>query len=44
MIEMHGLDSILEPFLSDLNTLSSEGISVSVCGAPRIFKGALLPS
>ena len=41
-IEKHGLDKVLEPFLTDLNSLANMGISVSVHGVPRIFKGALL--
>lgn len=42
IIEKHGLDMILKPFIADLNTLSTTGISLSVQGIPRMFKGALL--
>lgn len=42
IIEKHGLDKVLEPFINDLNTLSSKGITVSVHGVPRVYKGALL--
>lgn len=42
VIEEHGLDSILKPFIADLNILATEGISVKVNGTSQIFKGALL--
>lgn len=42
VIEKHGLDEILKPFIADLNILATTGISVSVHGIPRTFKGALL--
>ena len=41
-IEKHGLDKVLEPFIADLNSLTTIGITVSVHGVPRTFKGALL--
>lgn len=42
IIEKYGLDDVLKPFIADLNILSTTGISTSLCGVPRIFKGALL--
>lgn len=42
IIEKHDLDMVLKPFIADLNTLSTTGISLSVQGIPRMFKGALL--
>ena len=32
----------MKPFIADLNTLATTGISVSIHGMPRQFKGALL--
>ena len=43
VIEDHGLDAIMEPFIRDLKTLATDGIVVSVNGVERTFKGALLP-
>lgn len=42
IIEKHGLNKILEPFISDLNLLSTQGITLSVCGLQKTYKGALL--
>ena len=42
IIESHGLNTVLQPFINDLNKLSSEGIEVTVNGIPRRFKGTLL--
>ena len=42
IIEKHGLNKILEPFLSDLNILSTQGVSVHVSGTQKTYKGALL--
>jgi hypothetical protein len=42
VIEAHGLNKILQPFIRDLNKLSTEGIEVTVGGCPRTFKGGLL--
>ena len=42
VIEKHGLNTVLQPFISDLNKLSSTGIDVTVNGIQRQFKGALL--
>ena len=42
IIEEHGIDSILEPFIKDLNVLASQGITVNVKGVSRTFKGGLL--
>ena len=38
----HGIDSILKPFIKDLNILGSQGITVNYKGIPRTFKGGLL--
>ena len=42
IIEKYGLDSVLKPFITDLNTLATTGISLSVGGVALMFKGALL--
>lgn len=42
VIEKHGLDAIMEPFVEDLKSLASEGITVFVNGIERTFRGALL--
>jgi len=42
VIEKHGIDSFLEPFICDLNKLSSEGITVSTNDGLKKFTGALL--
>ena len=42
IIEKYGLDSVLKPFITDLNTLATTGISVSLGGVTQMFKGALL--
>lgn len=42
VIEQYGINKILQPFLYDLNVLGSDGITVSIHGAERTFKGALL--
>lgn len=42
VIEDHGLDAIMKPFIRDLKTLATDGIVVSVNGIERTFKGALL--
>ena len=42
IIEKYGLNKILEPFINDLNTLSSTGVSVSINGSSQTFKGSLL--
>ena len=42
IIDEHGIDSILEPFIKDLNILASQGITVSHKGVTRTFKGDLL--
>lgn len=42
VIEKHGLNRILQPFISDLNILSTKGIEVTVSGVQRTFKGALI--
>ena len=42
VIEKHGLDEVLKPFIKDLNYLCTEGISVPYNGSMQTFKGALL--
>ena len=42
LVEKYGLDKVLEPFISDLNTLSSVGVTVENGGSSRLFRGALL--
>ena len=42
VIEKYGLDKVLEPYIKDLNILSTTGITVSISGEQRTFKGALL--
>lgn len=42
MIQKHGIDEILRPFVDELNVLSSSGIDVLVNGVNHNFKGALL--
>ena len=42
VIEKHGIDAILRPFIADLNILATTGVSLSVNGVQRTFKGALL--
>ena len=42
VIEKHGLNAILKPFLNDINTLSTTGIQITTStGTTRTFKGAL---
>ncbi len=42
VIEQHELDSILQPFVADLNSLATTGITISTNGNDRNYKGALL--
>ena len=42
IIEKHGLDCILKPFVQDLNVLSTTGLEVEIGGVKRTFRGALL--
>ena len=42
IVEKYDLNEILQPFITDLNILSSTGISISVNGVKQTFKGALL--
>ena len=42
IIEKHGLDKVLQPFLEDLDVLSTTGISLPVHGIVCTFKGTLL--
>ena len=38
IIEKHGLDNVLKPFIHDLNILSKTGITVSFFGVPKLLK------
>ena len=42
VIEVYGLQKVLQPFVRDLNILATTGISVSIDGCNRVFKGGLL--
>ena len=42
VIKKHGLNEILQPFLKDLNHLSTAGMKIMFQGHEEIFKGALL--
>lgn len=42
MIIKYGIDCILEPFVKDLNILTTQGIDVTIDGKQRNFKGGLL--
>ena len=42
VVAEHGLDAIVQPFVEDLNKLSSQGITINIDGTQRTFKGALL--
>ena len=42
VIQKHGIDAILEPFIKDLNTLTTQGINVNIGGYQHNFKGGLL--
>ena len=42
MVEKHGINEILKPFIEDLNALAAEGISVVRGGIERTFRGTLL--
>jgi len=42
IIEKHGLNTILEPFVTDINILATEGIDITFGGNKKTYKGALL--
>ena len=42
MIEKHGIDAILAPFIRDLKILATEGVTVHVEGTDYHYRGALL--
>ena len=42
VIEKHGLDAVLKPFVDDINCLSADGIEHTFAGTSRVFRGALL--
>lgn len=41
-IKENGLDSILKPFINDLDTLSKDGIKITFDGKEEVWKGALM--
>jgi len=41
VIEKHSLDQVLQPFISDVNTLASSGITFEMEGTSKTVKGAL---
>ena len=42
VIQKYDIDTILEPFIKDLNTLTTHGINVNISGHQRNFKGGLM--
>ncbi len=42
VIERHGINQILQPFITDLNNLTTTGVEIVINGSRRTFKGALL--
>ena len=42
IVEAHGLRNVLEPFITDINTLSTTGIDIVFNGKTKNYKGALL--
>ena len=42
VIDKHGLNRIMEPFISDLNILATHGVRVELHNREQIFRGALL--
>ena len=42
IVQKHGLNKILRPFIEDINHLSTVGMKVSFQGHEEVFKGALL--
>lgn len=42
VIEKYGLDKVLEPYIKDLNSLSTNGITVTIFGKQHTLKGVLL--
>ena len=42
VIEKHGIDLVLQPFVRDLKILAREGLSVSVNGERTFREGLLL--
>ena len=41
-MERHGIENVLQPFIQDLKVLATEGVTVTIRGEERTFKGALL--
>ena len=42
VVERHGIDNVLQPFIQDLKVLATEGVTVTIHGEDRAFKGGLL--
>jgi len=42
VIEKHSLDQVLQPYISDINTLASSEITVEMEGTLKTIKGPLL--
>ena len=42
VVEKHGIDQILQPFVNDLEKLATEGVTILKDGIERSFKGGLL--
>ena len=42
VVERHGIDNVLQPFIQDLKVLATEGVTVMIRGEDRTFKGGLL--
>ena len=42
VVEKYGIDKVMRPFITDLNTLRNTGVTVSLEGVQRTYKGALL--
>ena len=41
-VEKHGINVILNPFVKDLNRLATDGVSVSINGVTKVFRGTLI--
>ena len=42
IVERHGIDEVLQPFVRDLKILAEEGVNVSTNGEIKTFRGGLL--
>ena len=41
-VEKHGINAILSPFVQDLNRLATDGVSITVDGVTKVFRGTLI--